>query len=109
MRIKVWHKTNPNFGYPTPERPNTIWPDGYTIAAYVMVPDDAEALDQVEIAFGLTNSVDYPWYENRETIPVRMPCRSTSVGDIVEIGDRVFEIQDFGVVEIIKILGKSED
>jgi hypothetical protein len=55
----------------------------------------------LEHAYFMTNSIEWPWYENDdETLKVsdeaRNGCRSTSVGDIMAIGDALFVVKGFG-------------
>ena len=50
-------------------------------------------------AYYLTNSVDYAWYENEELLvsdEVRNVCRSTSVGDIIEINGDNYMVAGVG-------------
>lgn len=57
--------------------------------AFVEVPKSATVNEKLELAFRLTNSIDYAWWENKEvtpTFPDKGGCRSTSVDDMVLIG-----------------------
>ena len=57
--------------------------------AMVKVPKSATVDEKLELAFRLTNSIDYAWWENEEVIPMfpdKGGCRSTSVDDMVLIG-----------------------
>ena len=56
--------------------------------AMVAVPKGATVNEKLELAFRLTNSIDYAWWENEEVIPMFPDggCRSTSVDDMVLIG-----------------------
>lgn len=102
MDIKVYHAINPNFGYPTPERPRPFFPKNYEWVADVRCPgSDIEA--RLNVAYQVTNSITCDWTENAEVVAFRslkvdMPVvgmtivhpRSTSVGDVVEIDGRFF-------------------
>ena len=74
MKYKVWHAKEPTFGFG--EQPK--FPDEYEKVAVV----ESGGLEDV---FRITNHIDYDWTKNPEVIEVlKHPCRSTSVGDIVE-------------------------
>ena len=78
--IKVYHAVNPNFGWPTEERPNPTWPEGYVLVAEVDT-------NSKEKAFELTNTIDRGWWENEGVKCLVGQTRSTSVGDIVTTED----------------------
>ena len=56
--------------------------------AMVEVPQNVTVNKKLELAFELTNSIEYAWWENEEVTPMfpDKGCRSTSVGDMVLIG-----------------------
>lgn len=58
--------------------------------AFVEVPKSATVNEKLELAFKLTNSIDYAWWENKEVTPTfpneNGGCRSTSIGDMVLVG-----------------------
>ena len=57
--------------------------------AFVEVPKSATVNEKLELAFELTNSIEYAWWENEEVTPMfpdKEGCRSTSVDDMVLIG-----------------------
>ena len=57
--------------------------------AFVEVPKNATVDEKLELAFELTNSIEYAWWENEEVTPMfpdKEGCRSTSVDDMVLIG-----------------------
>lgn len=58
--------------------------------AFVEVPKSATVNEKLELAFKLTNSIDYAWWENKEVTPIFPDedggCRSTSVDDMILIG-----------------------
>jgi hypothetical protein len=77
---RVYHvlpgkKGDPIFGYKTP-----VWPRDYYEVASV-------SSDNIEEAFRLTNSIEFNWWENAEVTALFSGggCRSTSVGDVVEV------------------------
>ena len=49
--------------------------------AFVEVPKSATVDQKLELAFRLTNSIEYAWWENEEVTPMfpEQGCRSTSV------------------------------
>ena len=66
--------------------------------AFVEVPKSATTNRKLEIAFMLTNSIDYAWWENEEVTPMfpEKGCRSTSVGDMVLIGTEKYICENVG-------------
>jgi len=48
---------------------------------------------KMEEAFKLTNSINDAWWNNKEVTPMfpDATCRSTSVGDMVLVGNRKYE------------------
>lgn len=62
---------------------NAQWPKDYVHVATV-------ESDDREDAFVLTNSIDYGWWKNAGVTPhgdAAKGCRSTSVGDVVVLGN----------------------
>jgi hypothetical protein len=59
---------------------------------------EAESLEAV---FQLTNSIEHPWWYHRAVTPVpgAVPARSTSVGDVVVQGRKVWIVDRFGFTE----------
>jgi hypothetical protein len=77
MKVQVLHATNPVF---SEEKANE-----YKKVAEVEVKTDSvdEAL---EYAFGMTNHIDRPWWENKcVTVVGEKNHRSTSVGDMAVV------------------------
>ena len=67
--------------------------------AFVEVPKSATVNEKLELAFKLTNSIDYAWWENKEvtpTFPDKGGCRSTSVDDMVLIGNEKYVCKNAG-------------
>ena len=67
--------------------------------AFVEVPKNATVNDKLELAFKLTNSIDYAWWENKEVTPMfpdKEGCRSTSVDDMVLIGAEKYVCKNQG-------------
>jgi hypothetical protein len=84
--VEVWHAQHPTFGIgPAPK-----WPDEFTKVAEV-------ATDSVEEAWGLTNHVDRPWWDNPGvTLLVPKQARSSSVGDVLVVDGRPFRCASVG-------------
>jgi len=58
--------------------------------AMVEVPADVSLNQKLEIAFEKTNSIDCAWWDNEGVTPMFPDinvCRSTSVGDMVLVGN----------------------
>ena len=76
------------------------WKDGSEkIVAEVYLDKNLSLLDKIDKAFMLTNSIDDAWWNN-DDVNALYKTRSTSAGDKVKIGDRLFEYLDFGHREI---------
>jgi hypothetical protein len=103
MDIKIYHAIDPNFGFPTAERPRPFFPKNYQWVADVRCPgSDIEA--RLNVAYQVTNCISCDWTENPEVVAFRtikvldkeinkvkeMHPRSTSVGDVVEIDGQFF-------------------
>lgn len=76
MKAKVYHVIKPTF---FPDR--NLLKTAYKLVAEVEceTPDDA---------YRLTQNIDEPWTKNKEiTSLVGDKCRSTSVGDVIEMWD----------------------
>ena len=74
---KVYQVANPSFGFE-----NHAFPDEFSLVATV----DSEDVDKV---YELTNTIDKYWWENEGVTKefVGKGCRSTSVGDVVVLGN----------------------
>ena len=66
--------------------------------AMVEVSKSATVNEKLELAFRLTNSIEYAWWENEEVTPMfpEQGCRSTSVGDMVLIGTEKYVCENMG-------------
>ena len=66
--------------------------------AMVEVSKSATVNEKLELAFRLTNSIEYAWWENEEVTPMfpEQGCRSTSVGDKVLIGTEKYVCENMG-------------
>ena len=66
--------------------------------AMVEVPQNVTVNKKLELAFELTNSINYAWWENEEVTPMfpDKGCRSTSVGDMVLIGTEKYVCESTG-------------
>ena len=70
-------------------------------AAFEDVPTTV-AFVEVEKAFVKTNSIDDAWWNNTEITKMfdGVSCRSTSVGDMVLIGNRKYKCENAGWSEM---------
>ena len=77
---------------------HTAYEDTPQTVAMVEVPKDATVDKKLELAFMLTNNIDYAWWENEEVTPMfpEKGCRSTSVGDMVLIGTEKYICENVG-------------
>lgn len=75
------------------------------------VVTDKKGDDALEFAFWATNSIDRNWWEgieNTETQKVLLRfrgdgCRSTSVGDLMVVGNSVFAVDRFGFRKVFDL------
>jgi len=72
------------------------FPEEFTHVADVELPDLNDAQD---VAYRLTNHIDTDWTENEEVIVFTDNPRSTSVGDVMQIGNRYWEVAMVGFDE----------
>lgn len=73
----------------------TVFPDDYTHVADVQ----ADTLDQV---FQLTNHIDLPWWKNDGvTIKIGQASRSTSIQDVVKVGNQLFVVAPVGYAQYV--------
>jgi hypothetical protein len=86
MAAKVYHFRG-IFGFDNKAQ----WPDNYDLVAEVET-------DKLSEAFRLTNTIDNPWWENPsvEKKFLSSGCRSTSIGDIVEINGDFYKCAPIG-------------
>jgi len=65
--------------------------------------DEATSENVLDIAFRLTNSIDYPWYLNKDlnvTEDAKEGCRSTSKGDIIMINGITYIVSSYGFIRM---------
>ena len=67
--------------------------DAPTTVAFVEVEKNLSVDAKLEKAFVKTNSINDAWWNNEEVTPMfpDATCRSTSVGDMVLVGNRKYE------------------
>ena len=82
--------------------------EGFTHVAAVEIALDVHQDSMLNIAYTVTNSLEYPWYgkankldrmfgANNVTVqPFVNSCRSTSVGDVIEIDGKFFWVAAIG-------------
>jgi hypothetical protein len=80
----------------------TVQADQITVrrADYVKVAEvEAQTLDE---AYFLTNTIDHDWQENDHVTAARpgQPERSTSVGDVIVLGDHAWMVDSAGFSEV---------
>ena len=76
------------------------WKDGSEkVVAEVYLDKNLSLSQKIDKAFMLTNSIEDAWWNN-DDVHALYNARSTSVGDKIKIGDRMFQYLDFGHKEI---------
>ena len=72
---------------------HSAFEDAPTTVAFVEVDKVLTDMLKCEVAFKLTNNIEDAWWKNEEVTPMfdGKTCRSTSVGDMVLIGNRKYE------------------
>ena len=85
--IKVWHAVKPTFGLTAQS-----FPADYELVAEVDT-------DDLDVAFERTNTIHGPWWENESVLAIKQ-TRSTSVGDVLEVGDKHYKCEPIGWTEL---------
>jgi len=67
------------------------FPEGYIEAARIESAPGERDPEALERAFKLTQNLDYPWISAKDDLdPLGTSGRSTSVGDVIVVGDRAY-------------------
>lgn len=67
------------------------FPDGYVEAARIESVSGEGDEEALERAYRLTQNLDYPWVSAKDDLdPLGTSGRSTSVGDVISVGDRPY-------------------
>jgi len=71
------------------------------VRAFVEVDKSLSIEEKLEEAFMLTNSIDNAWWDNKEVTAMfpEKTCRSTSVGDMMLVGNMKYKYESTGWVE----------
>jgi hypothetical protein len=64
-----------------------VWPDEYRLVARVEVHDGVSPQNAAEEAFHRTQHIEEAWWKNEGVERVGPETRSTSVGDVVVVGE----------------------
>jgi len=69
-----------------------------TTVAFVTVDKNLSTEDKLERAFMLTNTIDNAWWNNKNVSKMfdGKTCRSTSIGDMVLVGNEKYVCEDSG-------------
>lgn len=82
--------------------------EGFTHVAAVEIALDVHRDAMLNIAYTVTNSLEYPWYSKKNKLdrmfgannvtvqPLVTRCRSTSVGDVIESDGKFFWVAAIG-------------
>jgi len=75
--------------------------DSLRRVAFVEVDKSLSIEEKLEEAFMLTNSIDNAWWDNKEVTAMfpEKTCRSTSVGDMMLVGNMKYKYESTGWVE----------
>jgi len=72
----------------------------FTVVANPVMEFHEDAVDVLNEIYRLTNSVDYAWYDCEKSKPTKKTkqngCRSTSIGDVIEIDNQQYLVDSFG-------------
>lgn len=85
---QVWHAKTPTFGLSEQN-----FPADYEVVAEVPT-------DNLEVIYERTNTIDKPWWENEGVFAKKIPCRSTSIGDVVTMNSKAYRCEMAGWKEI---------
>lgn len=74
----------------------------YDQVAVVAIPDHTRMVEVLDDIYRLTNSITDHWIKNKEIVEHAEvdKCRSTSVGDLIDIGGQFNIVKDFGFTGI---------
>ena len=72
---------------------HSAFEDAPTTVAFVEVDKVLTDMLKCEVAFKLTNNIEDAWWKNEEVTPMfdGKTCRSTSVGDMVLVGNTKYK------------------
>lgn len=87
MQVTVYHQMSPNY------RPYIQAFDRNRFSCVGILNTDLSGEDALEAVYCKTQNISAPW--NREK-----PCRSTSVGDVLEIGGEYFSVAPIGFTRL---------
>ena len=80
---------------------HSAFEDSPRTVAFVEVDKSLSIAEKLDIAFVKTNSLNEAWWDNKE-VTAMFPdktCRSTSVGDMVLVGNMKYKYESTGWVE----------
>ena len=80
---------------------HTAFEDSPRTVAFVEVDKSLSIEEKLDIAFVKTNSINEAWWDNKE-VTAKFPdktCRSTSVGDMVLVGNMKYKYESTGWME----------
>jgi hypothetical protein len=100
-----WEKAGRDYIFrPTPDQALAVFEDPSTsLVAEVTYPATESIEDALEFAYMATNTLHQAWYEStnpRVKVHADGPCRSTSAGDIMAIGDALFLVAGVGFTQL---------
>ncbi len=100
MKAEVYHAIHPSFGLK-----EQTFPKGFTHVADVEIPDlasskESQIANLQAFAFQSTNHIQDSWTTNDSVFSITQNPRSTSVGDVIEIEGKYYEVASCGFEEI---------
>jgi len=101
MQAKVFHARLTADGHAYHPRMEGPWPlddEHYTLVATVELSQGMTEYEMLASAFERTNHIDQAWWHNEGVVfhGAGKGARSTSVGDIVQIGNKAFRVESLG-------------
>lgn len=99
INATVWHKTVPSFSFnAVAENTNVNLSDFTKVAVLTVVEHGA-----LDIAYTRSNNIDSAWIEGSDVVErfVSGGCRSTSMGDMIEVDGKFSLVAAFGFVPVV--------
>ena len=80
---------------------HSAFEDSPRTVAFVEVDKSLSIEEKLDIAFVKTNSIDEAWWDNKEVTAMcpDKSCRSTSIGDMVLVGNMKYKCESTGCME----------
>ena len=76
------------------------FPEAFVKAATIQLLHHEKPTDALNRAYRMTQNDDYPWTNKKSIISTGLSGRSTSVGDVIMVDDKVYRCMPVGWEEV---------